>query len=375
MTDGRRIWLTAARVTPATAEEKAAKLANVEFAQIKDVVGSAVLRVLCVDAGSGKLLIDRELRTVDSPGPVHPMNGFASPTPALITDGPNAGCVIVHFGRYGTWCLSEDGATVWTRTLEIDDSVGPGSSPVISGSNVLIVSDGVDRQFITALSVATGEVVWQTPRPPMGDVNGEFKKAYSTPLLITVEGRTQAVIPGSQWCVAYDPADGQEIWRAKHGRGYSVTPMATYAGGLVIFSTGYGPPQLVAVDPTGTGDVTQTHVRWRQTRGAPAKPSLVAADDLLYCVADDGVLSVFALNDGSLVYRQRLGGQHSASPLLTGNRVLIGNHEGRLSVFRTGRQFEEVASLEFGEQIMASAVPLGDDLLLRTKAALYRFSD
>ena len=365
-----RIWLTAARVTPASEEEKARKLAGVKFAQIKDVVGSATLSVVCLDLATGETIIDRELTTVTDPSPVHPMNSFASPTCAV-----SGGRVVAHFGRYGTWCLdAATGQTLWTRAIDIDDSVGPGSSPVVHEGVVLIVSDGVDRQFVSGLSLADGSVLWQTPRPPMGDRNGEFKKAYSTPLLIEVGGATQAVIPGSVWCCAYGPADGRELWRVRHGDGYSVTPMATYAAGLVAFATGYGETEILAVDPTGRGDVTATHVRWRQSKGAPAKPSLVSDGTLLYVAADDGVLTALRAADGSVVYRKRLGGQFSASPLLSGGRVFVGNHDGELFVFRTGETYEEVARVDFGEQIMASPVAVGDDLLVRTKAAVYRFT-
>ncbi|MEM6778644.1 MAG: PQQ-binding-like beta-propeller repeat protein [Planctomycetota bacterium] len=371
VTDGETIWLTAAETVAASREEIAAKLANVQFAQIKGVVASVTLRVVALNAATGEIRLDRVLRTVDGPGPVHPMNGFASPTPVIFGDR-----VVCHFGQYGTWCLRTDsGESIWRTALPCDDSVGPGSSPIVTEGNVVIVCDGIDQQYVAALSGEDGSVVWKTPRPPMRSSNGEFQKAYSTPLLITAGDRRQLVIPGAQWCVAYDPSTGREIWRVDHGDGFSTTPMAIATGGLVVFSTGYTRPEIIAVDPSGIGDVTDTHIRWRLARNAPAKPSFVADGGLLHVISDDGIVSAVSLADGRQLYRERLGGMFSSSPFLSGGRIMVGNHEGDVTVFRTGPSYQALATYELNEQIMASPVPMGKDLLVRTKAALYRFGD
>ena len=371
VSDGEKLWMTAAIITDATKEQRAKRLANVQMAQMKDVAGMAELQAVCLDAISGKLLFQQTLAVVDSPNPIHPMNSYASPTPAVSEDR-----VIFHFGGYGTWCLDKDtGKTQWTQQLVVDDSVGPGSSPVIVGDKVLIVCDGIDQQFVAALGMADGGIVWRTTRPPMRASNGEFQKAYSTPLVINVNGQTQAVVPGAQWCVAYDPQDGRELWQADHGSGFSVTPMAIYADGLVVFSTGYTSPELVAVDPSGTGDVTNTHIRWRIRRNAPTKPSLTSDAGRLYAISDDGILSAINLSDGEMLWRERIGGSFSASPMISGKNIFIASHEGELTIFRSSEAYEEVAKIEFDSQIMASPISLGNDLIIRTKDAIYRFAD
>ncbi|MEM0927448.1 MAG: hypothetical protein AAGJ83_15485, partial [Planctomycetota bacterium] len=100
VTDGERIWLTAARVTEATEAERAERLANVTLAQMKDVAGSVDMIAICLNANSGKILQTVELGPVAEPKPIHPMNGYASPTPVIAGDR-----VGVDFGQYGTWCL------------------------------------------------------------------------------------------------------------------------------------------------------------------------------------------------------------------------------------------------------------------------------
>lgn len=371
ITDGKLLWMTSAQTAEATPEQKAEKLAGAKFAKLKDVVASVELFAICMDADTGKIVHHFSLDTIQSPNSISPMNSFASPTGVWSGDR-----VVLHFGRYGTYCLhAQTGEILWKERLVIDDSVGPGSSPVVHDGVVVIPCDGVDVQFIAGLSLQTGETLWRTPRPDFDTENGEFRKAYSTPLLLDIDGKTQAIVPGSQWCVAYDVASGSEIWRVDHGKGFSISPTPVYADGKVIFSTGYGGKELMAVDPTGNGDVTDTHIVWRSRRGASMMPSAAVVGSLVYSIAEGGILAAVSLDDGSLVWQKRLGGKYSSSPLVSGNRLIIADHDGNLIVIKAGGKYEELARYEFDEQIMASPVPIGNDLIVRTAKAVYRFSD
>ena len=370
ITDGKRLWMTSALTTKGSDEQRAAKLADAKFAEVKDVVGSVTLFAYCLDIETGRIVHRLELARIESPGPINFMNSYASPTGVWVGDR-----VVLHFGRYGTWCLNSDtGTTIWKKTLEFDDSVGPGSSLKHHDGVILVTCDGIDIQFISGLSLETGEEVWRTARPPMDAEHGEFKKAYSTPLIIETAGRFQAVILGAQWCAAYDPKTGKELWRLRHSKGFSVSPTPIFVDGKVIIATGYGGNVLVAIDPTGHGDVTESHVVWRQSKGMPLMPSPIVVNGLLYCLADGGILSALRLKDGSLVWQKRLGGKYSSSPFASGDRIMIGDHEGKVTILRAGDEYQEIATYDLGEQIMACPVPIGDDLIVRTKEAVYRFS-
>lgn len=370
VSDGKVIWMTAAEVTEATEQQRADALRGVSMAGMKDVAGGVELLAIAIDAATGKLLHRVDLGPVDQPKPIHPMNGYASPTPAI-----SGNRVVVDFGQYGTWCLDvQTGEVIWKRKLIVDDSVGPGSSPVIFRDKVILTRDGMDQQYVEALRLSDGNSVWKTQRPPINASNGEYRKSYSTPLLVEVAGVTQAVVPGAQWCVAYNAETGEEIWKVDHADGFSVTPMPTYANGRVIFSTGFMRANLYAIDPTGAGNVTDTHVSWVAGRGGSRMASMVHDGNQLYSVSDDGILTALRLEDGSQVYRTRLGGKFSASLFRVGDQVWLANHSGEATVFRCGSEFEKVGEYSFDEQVMASPIVIGDDLLIRTSAAIYRFS-
>ena len=211
---GDRIWLTTAETFAATPEQEAKKKEGDRMAGMKTVAGRVRLRAISVNADTGKVMHYRMLHEVNDPELIHTLNSYASPTPAISGDQ-----VICHFGSYGTWCIDRSsGETLWKNDgIVVEHSVGPGSSPIIEDGVVLLVFDGTDKQFIVGLDLESGKELWRTARPPMGATDGEYQKAYSTPLIIEVNGAKQAVIPGAQWMCAYEPKTGKEIWRADTG--------------------------------------------------------------------------------------------------------------------------------------------------------------
>ncbi len=103
--------------------------------------------------------------------------------------------------------------------------------------------------------------------------------------------------------------------------------------------------------------------------------SPIRLGERLYTVTDSGILHALNHSDGELVWRERLGGKFSSSPFASGDRLLVGDHDGNVTVFRAADEYQEIARYELDEQIMASPSAIGDDLILRTKTAVYRFSN
>ncbi len=363
-----QVWLTTAVTQEPTEEQKKQRLANVQPGDTKEVAGIVHLYAVCIDADSGKVVHNLLLSTVAEPQPINPLNTYASPTPVIDDQ-----CVYCHFGTYGSWCLdAQSGDVLWHETINLDHSVGPGSSPIVVDNKLILVCDGIDQQFVIALDKQTGKTLWKTDRPAMRAGNVEMKKAYSTPILIEVNGQKQIVAPGAQWIAAYEPSTGREIWRADHGDGFSLSPSPVYSHGLVIFSTGYMRPELVAVRVDGQGDVSASHIAWRATRGAPAKPSPVVVGKSVFMIADNGVLTQLNCVDGKEIHRERLDGNFSASLLATNDKIYVLSHEGVVTVVSAGPEMKKLAENQLEGRLMASPAVLGDDLLIRTEQALVR---
>ncbi len=367
------IWVTTAFEGIPTEEERVAMLrdSGIEEKKIKQlaIAKSIELKLLALDLESGSIRKTIDLVTISQPDPIHALNSYASPTPVI--DG---GYIYCHFGTYGTFCIDRaTGEQVWQRTLPLEHSVGPGSSPMIYKNMLVLIQDGVERQYVTALDKTTGETIWEKDRPEMDAPTGDQKKAYCTPIAITDKrGREQLICMASQWMVAYEPETGEEIWRVYHGKGFSVVPRPVFSDGLVYFSTGFGKPELWAVRVDGDGDVTESHVEWTVLQGIPAKPSPLLHDGLVYVIADNGVASCLEASDGSQVWKQRIGGDYSASPLLAGGHLYFGSHDGKVTVLQPGAEGKVVAENQLDGQIMASPAVVDGALIVRTDKALYR---
>ncbi len=323
------------------------------------------LCLVCLDARTGAERFRKELFRQSGAVPIHKKNSHASPTPVI--DG---GDVFVHFGPHGTACVTLDGDAVWKTKLDYQPVHGNGGSPALAGDVLVICCDGGDTQYVVGLDRKSGDIRWKTDRQT------KPKKGFSfaTPLVLTAFGFEQVVCPGSDAVFSYDPQTGQEIWRVDYPDGYSVTPRPAFGAGLVFVASGYDKPVLYAIDPTGKGNVTATHVKWRMDRGAPLTPSVLVVGDELYCVADNGVACCVDTRTGTERWRERLGGNFSASPLHAGGLVYFQNESGEAIVVKAGTTFEEVARNQLGseERTFASYAVDGKSFLIRSETGVYR---
>lgn len=377
--DGKFFWLTTAIEKFPTDEErtKLLKEQGIEekiFKQ-RQIASSIELALLQVDANSGEILHTESFKTIPAPDAIHTFNSYASPTPVIAGN-----LLIAHFGTFGTYAFNtETGAPVWKKQIKLDHSVGPGSSPFVAGNLLILICDGTDQQFVTALDLKTGETVWKTDRPAMRAAKGDQKKAYNTPILIKDRsGREQLICMGAQWLISYETETGKEIWRLDHGSGFSVVPRPVFSEKhqLVYISTGFGKPKLMAVRVDGSGDITgQDKVAWEDPKRIPAKPSPLLVGDELYLISDGGIGSCFDAATGKLHWNARIDGNYSASPLFADGKIFVGNQEGTLTVFAPGKTYRELAKNQIEGSIMASPIALDGALILRSDTALYRFGN
>ena len=330
------------------------------------------LSAVCIDAASGRLLIDQTVFEIAEPAFCHPYNSYASPTPVLI-----AGKLFVHFGSAGTACLdAATGEILWRRQdLPCDHFRGPGSSPIPWGKLLVLTFDGADKQYVAALDQASGNTVWETDRSiDYRSDDGDMKKAYSTQAIVEHDGQAALVSPAAVATVAYDPASGRELWKVYHG-GYNAAARPIVAGGLVIVTTSGG-DNVVAIRPGGTGNVTTTHVAWKFRKSAPTRPSSMAVGEHIYLVSDTGVLSCIELETGQSAWQERRSGRHSASPVESSGRLYWCDEDGTTLVTAANPQrFELVAENQLDTGCMASPAVIGNDLLIRTKTHLYRIGE
>jgi len=328
------------------------------------------LHALGLDARSGKILWDTVVYDKLRAGAerIHGKNSHASPTP--VTDGEH---VFVHFGTHGTACLTIDGKILWkTRALEYAPNHGSGGSPVLVDGQVVVNCDGADVQYVVAINAATGKISWKKERPHCSEAK---RFSFATPLVIDVHGQKQIVSPGAHCVVAYDPNSGDEIWSSRY-QGYSVVPRPVYGHGMVYLSTSFDAAILFAIRTDGHGDVTESHVAWKESRSIPSTPSALLIGENLFLVNDQGIASCRDAETGHQQWMHRIGGKFSASPLFADGKIYLQSEGGETTVLRPMRQeYSEVARNNLAEATLATPAVIESALLIRTASALYRIEN
>lgn len=336
------------------------------------------LSLVCLERATGEKLYDKVLCTVEEPQFCHAFNSYASPTPVL-----EEGRVYLTFGSPYTACLEAGtGEPIWVRKDFVCDHFrGAGSSPILYKNLLILTFDGADRQYLVGLDKETGKTIWTTERSvdyqdldkatgqPKRD--GDLRKAFSTPLVVEVEGRDLLLSVGSMALYGYAPETGKELWRVETIGSYSGSSRPVVGQGLVFAPMGFGKSRLIAVRPDGEGLVTDSHLVWDYGRAVPNKPSVLLVDDLLFMVDDGGIAACLDAKTGQELWKHRIGGNFSASPILVGGKIYLCDEEGKTTVLEAGREFKLLAENTLEAGCMGSPAVSGDLLILRTKTHLY----
>jgi outer membrane protein assembly factor BamB len=332
----------------------------------------------CVALETGKVLFEKQLFTCAKPEPLmNAVNGYASPSGAI-----EKGRVYLHFGSYGTACLDTGtGEVLWKRDdLKCRHFRGPGSSPILYKNLLILTFDGIDQQYVVALDKLTGKTVWKSDRNiKFNDLNekgepkgeGDFRKGFATPYIMTVNGKDQMITPASTTIISLDPETGKELWRVRSPT-HTPAVSAVSENGIAFAVTGHGPAEMLAINSVGRGDLTDTHVLWRMGgKDIPVTPSPIVIKGLLYMLADHGILNCLDVVTGKVIWRESLGGNFIASPIHDGEKIYCPSLSGKTLVLRAGRTFEKLAENRLDTGFMASPAVSGNTLILRTKTHLY----
>ncbi|QDT15237.1 outer membrane protein assembly factor BamB family protein [Alienimonas californiensis] len=345
--------------------------------------------LLCLDRTTGAELWRRAV-TYDKPEATHKTNPYASASPAV--DGER---VVAWFGSAGLVCWDLEGKELWRRDLgEQRHMWGYGSSPILHGNNCILNFGPGEREFLIAVDKSTGETVWQVDAlddeaerahsGPENDGNSkDFDKdgdranrlrgAWSTPIVITVDGRDELIVTLPRRVSAFDPATGEQLWTCGGlGPLAYASPMAS-EDGIVVALGGYGGACL-AVRAGGEGDVTETRRLWHQPRGVGYLGTGAVADGAVYVCDMGGVLRCLDVQTGKELWKSRVagGGTWSSVTQTADGRMFLLTKSGTTAVFRANREeYEPIAANDLDESTNASVVAAGDALFLRTDDALW----
>lgn len=291
--------------------------------------------------------------------------GYTAPTPA--TDGER---VYVLFGSCVAAALDRDGKLLWRKEISpFAFDVAVGVSPVLYKDTVLFSWDQTDKTSrLIALDRRTGEIKWEKKRPTAD-------WAHSTPTLVEVKGSTKLLVASATALQGLDPNTGETIWTCASGAkpariGDTVSPVL--AAGLVYVDSGRGGPGI-AVDPTGTGDVTKTHMKWSVPKvndGSIGSP--VAVDEYLYRLYSPDVLHCWRLADGKEMFAERLPGVSAVpSAVVTADKRIYFASGGKSYVVAAGPKLDVLGVSDLNDPSHASPAIADGRLYVRGQRNLY----
>lgn len=305
--------------------------------------------VVCFERGTGKLLWQTPVHR----GPLETKgNGKSSQASSSVAcDGERVFINFLHGGAVYTTALGLDGRQLWqTKITDFVIHQGFGSSPALYGPLVIVSADHKGGGAVTALERATGKVVWSVARPALPN--------YTSPLIFTIAGREQLLLTGCDLVTSLDPLTGKALWEIPGATTECVTSTVT-DGERIFTSGGYPKNHLAAVAADGSGVVWENASR-------VYVPSLIARDGHLYGVLDAGVAVCWESATGKEVWKNRLGGTFSASPILVGELLLAVDEAGKTSIWKASpAAFELVGQNQLGDETFATPTACGGRLYLR----------
>jgi outer membrane protein assembly factor BamB len=183
----------------------------------------------------------------------------------------------------------------------------------------------------------------------------------------TPAGR-QLVTAAAPWVIAYDPADGRQLWKAAVLDG-DVGPSPAYGAGMVFVANEGS--QLAAIRTDGTGDVTATHVAWTSHDALPNIVTPLATEQLLLMPIDFGTIHCFEAATGKVLWSHETAASFHSSPVRVGKHAYLTDTSGLTWVLELGDAYKELAKCPLAEPVSATPVLVGGRWYIRSKDNLY----
>jgi outer membrane protein assembly factor BamB len=315
--------------------------------------------VFCLSTRDGKSLWQHTAWTGD-PEKSHDMNGWASAT--CVTDGE---VVVAFFGKGGLHAYTVEGKHLWSRDLGVFESPwGTAACPIIYGNLIIQNGDSDKDAFIEAFDKQTGKTQWRVPRPD--------HRGWSTPILRKSHGRDELVLNGHEGVIAYEPLSGKQLWFTPNSMGRG-EPTVTPGNDMLFVVCGLsGDMYALRTDKSPS----EPKVAWSAPRRSGRDlPSPIVIGDYVLVSSMSGICTCYEAKSGKELWKERLEGKFSASPIAIEGLALFLNEAGETVVIKPGPKLEIVSRNKLNtppeELFRASITPLGGKIYLRSDKFVY----
>jgi outer membrane protein assembly factor BamB len=178
----------------------------------------------------------------------------------------------------------------------------------------------------------------------------------------------QLITLADPWVIAYDPADGTELWRVNCLYG-DVAPSPIYSNGLVF---AIEPDScLYAIRADGHGDVTETHIAWKNDEWGSSMCSPVSNGEHVFMLASEGLIACYKNSDGTKLFEHDFRENFTASPTLVGDKLYLLTDSGIMFIIQAGPEYKELKKCELGEKCFASPAFVDGRIYIKGMENLY----
>ncbi len=310
-----------------------------------------VQSVLCFDRTTGKRLWETIVHEGGLDVKNNEKSSMASASAAC--DGKRYFVNFLNGDSVYMTALDRDGGKLWqTKLSNYINHQGFGSSPLLYKDLVIGVSDNKGGGAIVAMNRATGAIVWKKDRPA--------KPNYPSPVIFNVGGKDQLFLTGCDLVTSLNPLTGETFWEVEGATTECVT--TTVTDGKHIYTSGGYPKNHVSaiVADDGSGKMA-----WENPTRSYV-PSLLSRDGYLFAVMDAGIAMCWKSDTGKEVWKGRLGGTFSSSPVMVGDLIYASNEEGETYIFKaSAEKLEIVATNKLGTSVFSTPAICGSRLYNR----------
>ena len=306
------------------------------------------------------------------------LNGSGS-NPSLITDGQN---LYALFKSGNLACLNFNGKILWQKDLS---SYGKdtlywdfGTSPILSSNYLIVALMRKGNSWLLAFEPSSGEVAWKKERnyetPP------ECDHSYATPTLIKHKGEDAILVWGAERLSAHSAKDGEMHWvssgfNPKQKKNWVVVGSQVVAGDIAIVPYGRG-THLTGIQMGGKGDITKTHRLWTRSDTGSFVPSPAVSNGKVFILRDRGEVHCINPKTGKSEWEDafpRASSSYYGSPMIAGNKLYAPREDGVILIADISTGFKYLGKFDMGERVIASPVPLNENILIRGEKNLLCF--
>ena len=334
-------------------------IGNRVFLTASSTTDQSRLHVICANKDNGEIEWERQFwatgRTI-----CHEKTCVAAPTP--VSDGKN---IYALYSSNDLICLDLDGNLKWIRGLMQDypnasNSLGLASSPIIVDETLIVQIENDSDSFVSGINLKDGSNIWKLART---------KKAnWTSPIRLNDK---EVAVQGSEGITCVSAKSGTVQWSFNEGAS-TIPSSVTSADSAILYVPSNG---ITAIKPRKDNNTPE--IVWQESQLRPGTSSPIIVGDNIYIINRAGVLNAAKKDTGERLWRLRLEGSFSGSPVSSNGHIYVASE--RKGVFQSidinGKEGILRGSIELGETILGTPAIANNSIFIRSDGHLWKISN